>query len=149
MSIWALIMLIIGVVFSIFVLVYLIKSIIDMWKDYSVNKNESALLFFIISIVGFFLSGSLISFIVAIIFYWSRSRKMAWYGILLLLLGVIVGIASVFVAIAVLSDSIEQVVNSIINQVPEGSVQDWMSTTSTDVQNWFDTISKDLPDMNL
>lgn len=68
-------------------LVYLIKSLVDMWREYAATKNETVLLLFILNIVGFFLSGSLISMIVAIIFYWKRSRKMRNLGIFLLIAG--------------------------------------------------------------
>jgi uncharacterized BrkB/YihY/UPF0761 family membrane protein len=56
-------------------LVYIIKSLIDMWKEYAATKNETILLLFILNIIGFFLSGALISMIVAIIFYWNRSNS--------------------------------------------------------------------------
>ncbi|MCT4796072.1 MAG: hypothetical protein LPJ96_13100 [Exiguobacterium sp.] len=68
-------------------LVYLIKSLVDMWREYAATKNETVLLLFILNIVGFFLSGSLISMIVAIIFYWNRSKKMRNLGIILLIAG--------------------------------------------------------------
>lgn len=68
-------------------LVYLIKSLIDMWREYTATKNETVLLLFILNIVGLFLSGSLLSMIVAIIFYWNRSKKMRNLGIFLLIAG--------------------------------------------------------------
>lgn len=68
-------------------LVYLIKSLIDMWREYTTTKNETVLLLFILNIVGVFLSGSLLSMIVAIIFYWNRSKTMRNLGILLLIAG--------------------------------------------------------------
>ncbi len=68
-------------------LVYLIKSLIDMWREYTTTKNETVLLLFILNIVGVFLSGSLLSMIVAIIFYWNRSKKMRNLGIFLLIAG--------------------------------------------------------------
>ncbi|TCI64958.1 hypothetical protein [Exiguobacterium sp. SH3S1] len=68
-------------------LVYLIKSLIDMWREYATTKNETVLLLFILNIVGVFLSGSLLSMIVAIIFYWNRSKKMRNLGIFLLIAG--------------------------------------------------------------
>ena len=61
--------------------VYLIIALIDMWKAYSRNQDQTALLFFIISIIGIFISGSFISYILAIIFYWNRSRRKSWLGI--------------------------------------------------------------------
>ncbi|MCV9899939.1 hypothetical protein OKS35_07355 [Exiguobacterium sp. N5] len=68
-------------------LVYIIKSLIDMWKEYAATKNETILLLFILNIIGFFLSGALISMIVAIIFYWNRSKSMRLLGIILLIAG--------------------------------------------------------------
>ena len=68
-------------------LAYLIKSLIDMWRDYSTTKNDTVLLLFILNIVGLFLSGALVSMIVAIIFYWSRSKSMRTLGIVLLIAG--------------------------------------------------------------
>ncbi|TCI27668.1 hypothetical protein EVJ32_00230 [Exiguobacterium sp. SH5S4] len=68
-------------------LVYLIKSLIDMWREYATTKNETVLLLFILNIVGVFLSGSLLSMIVAIIFYWNRSKTMRNLGIFLLIAG--------------------------------------------------------------
>lgn len=68
-------------------LVYIIKSLIDMWKEYAATKNETLLLLFILNIIGFFLSGALISMIVAIIFYWNRSKSMRLLGIILLIAG--------------------------------------------------------------
>ena len=68
-------------------LVYIIKSLIDMWKEYAATKNETTLLLFILNIIGFFLSGALISMIVAIIFYWNRSKSMRLLGIILLIAG--------------------------------------------------------------
>ncbi|MFN4215053.1 hypothetical protein [Exiguobacterium sp.] len=68
-------------------LVYLIKSLIDMWREYTTTKNETVLLLFILNIVGVFLSGSLLSMIVAIIFYWNRSKMMRNLGIFLLIAG--------------------------------------------------------------
>ncbi|WP_214687190.1 hypothetical protein [Exiguobacterium sp. s163] len=68
-------------------LVYIIKSLIDMWKEYAATKNETILLLFILNIIGFFLSGALISMIVAIIFYWNRSKSMRLLGIILLIVG--------------------------------------------------------------
>ena len=68
-------------------LVYIITSLIDMWKEYAATKNETILLLFILNIIGFFLSGALISMIVAIIFYWNRSNSMRLLGIILLIAG--------------------------------------------------------------
>lgn len=68
-------------------LVYIITSLIDMWKEYAATKNETILLLFILNIIGFFLSGALISMIVAIIFYWNRSKSMRLLGIILLIAG--------------------------------------------------------------
>ncbi|MBR2078226.1 MAG: hypothetical protein IJ878_12880 [Exiguobacterium sp.] len=68
-------------------LVYIIKSLIDMWIEYAATKNETILLLFILNIIGFFLSGALISMIVAIIFYWNRSKSMRLLGIILLIAG--------------------------------------------------------------
>ena len=68
-------------------LVYLVKSLFDMWREYAATKNETVLLLFILNIVGLFLSGSPLSMIVAIIFYWNRSKKMRYLGIFLLIAG--------------------------------------------------------------
>lgn len=76
-----------AVIIGIGSLVYLIKSLIDMWKTYSETKNDTVLLLFILNIVGFFLSGALVSMIVAIIFYWNRSKTMRTLGIILLIAG--------------------------------------------------------------
>lgn len=78
---------ILAVVIGIGSLVYVIKSMIDMWKDYSETKNDTVLLLFILNIVGFFFSGALISMIVAIIFYWNRTKSMRTLGIILLIAG--------------------------------------------------------------
>ncbi|MCC5891047.1 hypothetical protein [Exiguobacterium sp.] len=75
------------VIVGIAALVYLIKSLIDMWREYAATKNETVLLLFILNIVGVFLSGSLLSMIVAIIFYWNRSKMMRNLGIFLLIAG--------------------------------------------------------------
>ncbi|MGA9467627.1 MAG: hypothetical protein WBV10_08355 [Exiguobacterium marinum] len=76
-----------AIVIGIGSLVYIIKSLIDMWKEYAATKNETVLLLFILNIIGFFLSGALISMIVAIIFYWTRSKSMRLFGIILLIAG--------------------------------------------------------------
>ncbi|WP_215084793.1 hypothetical protein [Exiguobacterium sp. s78] len=75
--------------------VYLIISLIDMWKAYSRNQDQTALLFFIISIIGIFISGSFISYVLAIIFYWNRSRRKSWLGIGLVLVSIVLGILGV------------------------------------------------------
>ena len=84
---WFFILFALMVVVGIAALVYLVKSLIDMWREYAATKNETVLLLFILNIVGVFLSGSLLSLIVAIIFYWRRSSAMRTWGILLLLAG--------------------------------------------------------------
>ncbi|MGE6490737.1 hypothetical protein ACQKD4_03430 [Exiguobacterium sp. NPDC077395] len=76
-----------ALVIGIGTLIYIIKSLIDMWKEYAATKNETVLLLFILNIIGFFLSGALISMIVAIIFYWNRSKSMRLLGIILLIAG--------------------------------------------------------------
>ncbi|MCT4785277.1 hypothetical protein ACFQO8_03315 [Exiguobacterium aestuarii] len=81
------IVVIIALVIGIGTLIYIIKSLIDMWKEYATTKNETVLLLFILNIIGFFLSGALISMIVAIIFYWNRSKSMRLLGIILLIAG--------------------------------------------------------------
>ena len=75
--------------------VYLIISLIDMWKAYSRNQDQTALLFFIISIIGIFISGSFISYVLAIIFYWNRARGKSWLGIGLILVSIVLGILGV------------------------------------------------------
>jgi len=75
--------------------VYLIISLIDMWKAYSRNQDQTALLFFIISIIGIFISGSFISYVLAIIFYWNRSRGKSWLGIGLILVSIVLAIIGV------------------------------------------------------
>jgi len=75
--------------------VYLIIALIDMWKAYSRNQDQTALLFFIISIIGIFISGSFISYILAIIFYWNRSRRKSWMGIGLIILSIVLAIVGV------------------------------------------------------
>lgn len=84
---WVFILFALMLVVGIAALVYLVKSLIDMWREYAATKNETVLLLFILNIVGVFLSGSLLSLIVAIIFYWRRSSAMRTWGILLLLAG--------------------------------------------------------------
>lgn len=81
------IVVLIALVIGIGTLIYIIKSLIDMWKEYASTKNETVLLLFILNIIGFFLSGALISMIVAIIFYWNRSKSMRLLGIILLIAG--------------------------------------------------------------
>lgn len=81
------IVVLIALVIGIGTLIYIIKSLIDMWKEYAATKNETVLLLFILNIIGFFLSGALISMIVAIIFYWNRSKSMRLLGIILLIAG--------------------------------------------------------------
>ena len=85
-AIW-IIFIFIAFVVGIASLAYVIKSLIDMWRDYSTTKNDTTLLLFILNIVGLFLSGALVSMIVAIIFYWNRSRSMRTLGIVLLIAG--------------------------------------------------------------
>ena len=75
--------------------VYLIISLIDMWKAYSRNQDQTALLFFIISIIGIFISGSVISYVLAIIFYWNRARGKSWLGIGLILVSIVLAIIGV------------------------------------------------------
>ncbi|KQS19849.1 hypothetical protein ASF99_08165 [Exiguobacterium sp. Leaf187] len=75
--------------------VYLIISLIDMWKAYSRNQDQTALLFFIISIIGIFISGSFISYVLAIIFYWNRARRKSWLGIGLILVSIVLAIIGV------------------------------------------------------
>jgi len=75
--------------------VYLIISLIDMWKAYSRNQDQTALLFFIISIIGIFISGSFISYVLAIIFYWNRARGKSWLGIGLILISIVLAIIGV------------------------------------------------------
>ena len=87
MDTWIWLIFIFAFVIGIGTLVYLIKSLIDMWKEYAATKNETVLLLFILNIIGFFLSGALISMIVAIIFYWNRSKSMRLLGIILLIAG--------------------------------------------------------------
>ena len=74
---------------------YLIISLIDMWKAYSRNQDQTALLFFIISIIGIFISGSFISYVLAIIFYWNRARGKSWLGIGLILVSIFLAIIGV------------------------------------------------------
>lgn len=81
------IVVLVALVIGIGTLIYIIKSLIDMWKEYASTKNETVLLLFILNIIGFFLSGALISMIVAIIFYWNRSKSMRLLGIILLIAG--------------------------------------------------------------
>ncbi|WP_215113000.1 hypothetical protein [Exiguobacterium sp. s63] len=81
-------------------LVYIIKSLIDMWTEYASTKNETVLLLFILNIIGFFLSGALISMIVAIIFYWNRSRSMRLLGFILLIIGPVLFIVFVISSFA-------------------------------------------------
>ncbi|MDA5560539.1 hypothetical protein PJK55_07350 [Exiguobacterium sp. MMG028] len=81
------IVVLIALVIGIGTLIYIIKSLIDMWKEYAATKNETVLLLFILNIIGFFLSGALISMIVGIIFYWNRSKSMRLLGIILLIAG--------------------------------------------------------------
>ncbi|WP_313122165.1 hypothetical protein [Exiguobacterium sp.] len=75
--------------------VYLIISLIDMWKAYSRNQDQTALLFFIISIIGIFISGSFISYVLAIIFYWNRARGKSWLGIGLILVSIVLAIIGI------------------------------------------------------
>lgn len=81
-------------------LVYIIISLIDMWKSYSRDQNQTSLLFFIISLIGVFLSGSFISFILAIIFYWNRARRKSWMGIGLIIAWIVLGIIGVITFIS-------------------------------------------------
>lgn len=80
--------------------VYLIISLIDMWKAYSRNQDQTALLFFIISIIGIFISGSFISYVLAIIFYWNRARGKSWLGIGLILVSIVLAIIGVIVLLS-------------------------------------------------
>lgn len=75
--------------------IYLIISLIDMWKAYSRNQDQTALLFFIISIIGIFISGSFISYVLAIVFYWNRARRKSWLGIGLILVSIVLAIIGV------------------------------------------------------
>ncbi|MCT4780923.1 MULTISPECIES: hypothetical protein [Exiguobacterium] len=79
--------------------VYLIMALIDMWKAYSRNQDQTALLFFIISIIGIFISGSLISLILAIVFYWNRARRKSWMGIGLIIASIVLTIIGIIVFI--------------------------------------------------
>ncbi|WP_214804300.1 MULTISPECIES: hypothetical protein [unclassified Exiguobacterium] len=81
-------------------LVYIIISLIDMWKSYSRDQNQTSLLFFIISLIGVFLSGSFISFILAIIFYWNRVRRKSWMGIGLIIAAIVLAIIGVITFIS-------------------------------------------------
>ncbi|WP_214807204.1 MULTISPECIES: hypothetical protein [unclassified Exiguobacterium] len=81
-------------------LVYIIISLIDMWKAYSRDQNQTALLFFIISLVGIVLSGPFISLILAIVFYWNRARSKSWMGIGLIIAAIILAIVGVITFIS-------------------------------------------------
>ncbi|VWX35959.1 hypothetical protein [Exiguobacterium oxidotolerans] len=81
-------------------LVYIIISLIDMWKSYSRDQNQTSLLFFIISLVGIVLSGPFISLILAIIFYWNRARSKSWMGIGLIIAAIILAIIGVITFIS-------------------------------------------------
>ncbi|WP_214768844.1 hypothetical protein [Exiguobacterium sp. s133] len=81
-------------------LVYIIISLIDMWKSYSRDQNQTALLFFIISLIGIVLSGPFISLILAIIFYWNRVRRKSWMGIGLIIAAIVLAIVGVITFIS-------------------------------------------------
>ncbi|WP_214892518.1 hypothetical protein [Exiguobacterium sp. H66] len=81
-------------------LVYIIISLIDMWKSYSRDQNQTSLLFFIISLVGIVLSGPFISLILAIVFYWNRARTKSWMGIGLIIAAIILAIVGVITFIS-------------------------------------------------
>lgn len=81
-------------------LVYIIISLIDMWKSYSRDQNQTSLLFFIISLVGIVLSGPFISLILAIVFYWNRARSKSWMGIGLIIAAIILAIVGVITFIS-------------------------------------------------
>ncbi|WP_114570124.1 hypothetical protein [Exiguobacterium flavidum] len=76
--------------------IYVIVSLIDMWKAYSREKDQNALLFFIISLAGLIFTGGLISLILAIIFYWRRRRGKRLIGILLILASIVLTILLVY-----------------------------------------------------
>lgn len=76
--------------------IYVIVSLIDMWKAYSREKDQNALLFFIISLAGLIFTGGLISLILAIIFYWRRRRGKRLIGILLILASIVLTILFVY-----------------------------------------------------
>ncbi len=94
-GIWFVLILILFGVLAIAGFVYLVISLIDMWKAYSRNQDQTALLFFIISIIGVFISGSFISYVLAIIFYWNRARGKSWIGIGLILVSIVLAIIGV------------------------------------------------------
>lgn len=81
-------------------LVYIILSLIDMWKAYSRDQNQTSLLFFIVSLVGIVLSGPFISLILAIVFYWNRSRRKSWMGIGLIIVSIVLAILAVITFIS-------------------------------------------------
>ncbi|WP_215193076.1 hypothetical protein [Exiguobacterium sp. s95] len=81
-------------------LVYIIISLIDMWKSYSRDQNQTSLLFFIISLVGIVLSGPFISLILAIVFYWNRARSKSWMGIGLIIAAIVLAIVGVITFIS-------------------------------------------------
>ncbi len=81
-------------------LVYIIISLINMWKSYSRDQNQTSLLFFIISLVGIVLSGPFISLILAIVFYWNRARTKSWMGIGLIIAAIILAIVGVITFIS-------------------------------------------------
>lgn len=68
-------------------LFYLIQSLIDMWREYTTTKDDKILLLFILNIVGFFFSASIMSILISVIYYWKRSKAMSFLGLFLFLIG--------------------------------------------------------------
>ena len=69
--------------FTLALLVYVIVSLVDMWKSYTRTSSKTDFLFFILTLITLFV-GFLLSPFLSLAFQWKRSRTKRIIGILLI-----------------------------------------------------------------
>ncbi|MET4655295.1 amino acid transporter [Exiguobacterium sp. PvP048] len=69
--------------FTLALLVYVIVSLVDMWKSYTRTSSKTDFLFFILTLITLFI-GFLVSPFLGLAFQWKRSRTKRIIGILLI-----------------------------------------------------------------
>ncbi|MGE6555823.1 hypothetical protein [Exiguobacterium artemiae] len=81
--------------FTLALLVYVIVSLVDMWKSYTRTSSKTDFLFFILTLITIFV-GFLLSPFLALAFQWNRSRAKRIIGILLIGIPLILVLVSRF-----------------------------------------------------
>ncbi|WP_393964687.1 hypothetical protein [Exiguobacterium sp. S22-S28] len=69
--------------FTLALLVYVIVSLVDMWKSYTRTSSKTDFLFFILTLITVFV-GFLLSPFLSLAFQWKRSRAKRIIGLLLI-----------------------------------------------------------------